>query len=978
MKNSSDVSMDDIKHHFNDTLIEFFYLFGIEPNCLNISEFTNEKKYLSTDFKQVQLLTKFPPSDKFQSDIDPKTLMSHCFPKGYNLIENEKQPNDEFIYFHLNNLLSISNSDKTLYFVCAIIYEPIKSYLDLKFQHKIPEFDEKDKKAVNFHKIYAPKALCFSSFVSFPLEIKTLLVELLKYIRSNNITIPIELIIENIVYGMPRPLKAYFYVSCSKTNGLIPNQSKDIDFTLSEINQYYFNSFPYQYILSIFSSNSILGIFRCILLEFPVLFFSANKEQLTTVVEIFLNLIYPFEYQYPHCSILPDCNAGLIEMEKSFIFGINQKFEKKSDEDGNNQIVYFSDMNINITNRVFLLCDIDEKKASGYCGEKDMYHVVNFEDLGIYPESVIDPSLSVSKDAYTGKVSEITEETQLPDRYTEKLKNKLDAFIKDNKKMSLNYNINTNKKIGTEFFYYYFASCFISYNNYLFNKKEDIERICGDLMVKKPDEINIENLFDVRQFLQDYKNDTVFYQKFFNTKMFKNFIIRKYLNDPLDKYTFLNFDEKILEKKNKKLFAKKIKIEFFNSTMFQSTHPYIMRLPTKSNFSEEEFTKIINNKNILLNEYYQSIDDKKKIKYIIFPKIIYDNKFFKEKYNHSTNFAQNNQLIKLLKNYHELEDILTTEKSNKFFSIYNGDFVNRYMIDITKFEYHNEVYNTLLQTWLIVFILTFHYCDETEKLYRFEQLIRFIPNVIDREEKLLSILLVTIKEYGNEEMEIRLFELIKNLNYGQYCCLTSKYRADKKLNWDTKTIDIGSKVKISYYREKQNYEKQVPEVQEIIPNKYDIKSIRKRTFYTGKEKSITKCYREKIIFGLVIKCQKCQNTFSTTDITGNIKSKTKETYMICSKCKVKLEPINYAFYGEEKIKFKIFSILDMFKMGKDLLKKYGTKIDLDVLRSEYQDFFWNCILYFNFNNLAFEIILKYKDTIPQLKRSFNVLEISKQ
>ena len=94
---------------------------------------------------------------------------------------------------------------------------------------------------------------------------------------------------------------------------------------------------------------------------------------------------------------------------------------------------------------------------------------------------------------------------------------------------------------------------------------------------------------------------------------------------------------------------------------------------------------------------------------------------------------------------------------------------------------------------------------------------------------------MTIKEYGNEEMEIRLFELIKNLNYGQYCCLTSKYRADKKLNWDTKTIDIGSKVKISYYREKQNYEKQVPEVQEIIPNKYDIKSIRKRTFYTGKE-----------------------------------------------------------------------------------------------------------------------------------------------
>ena len=81
--------------------------------------------------------------------------------------------------------------------------------------------------------------------------------------------------------------------------------------------------------------------------------------------------------------------------------------------------------------------------------------------------------------------------------------------------------------------------------------------------------------------------------------------------------------------------------------------------------------------------------------------------------------------------------------------------------------------------------------------------------------------------------------------------------------------------------------------------------------------------------------------------------------MICSKCKVKLEPINYAFYGEEKIKFKIFSILDMFKMGKDLLKKYGTKIDLDVLRSEYQDFFWNCILNFKIAGLSCDMLLKY-------------------
>ena len=58
------------------------------------------------------------------------------------------------------------------------------------------------------------------------------------------------------------------------------------------------------------------------------------------------------------------------------------------------------------------------------------------------------------------------------------------------------------------------------------------------------------------------------------------------------------------------------------------------------------------------------------------------------------------------------------------------------------------------------------------------------------------------------------------------------------------------------------------------------------------------------------------------------------------------------------------SVFDLLKMAKELVKKYGTKIDLDELREEYKDFFWNCILYFNFNSLNYEILLKYRNTIP--------------
>ena len=301
------------------------------------------------------------------------------------------------------------------------------------------------------------------------------------------------------------------------------------------------------------------------------------------------------------------------------------------------------------------------------------------------------------------------------------------------------------------------------------------------------------------------------------------------------------------------------------------------------------------------------------------------------------------------------------------------------MLDYNRHHYHNEVYNTLYQTWLIVFCLTFHYCDEMEKLYRFEELIRIIPKIIDPNEMILSLILVIIREYGTEEMLIKLFELIKNLNYAEYCCLCSKFKSEKKLEWDVKEIDIAnSKVVISYYREPINYEKQSNENALNKEKNYNLKLLKKRTFYTGKEKEILFYDKEIISIDLYFKCQNCQETNVVTDFTINLVSQKKDNLLICKKCKKKMEPICHAIYGKEKFEFKMYSIIEMFQIAKSFLKKYGTKIDIDELRNEYKDFFWSCILYFKFNSLNFEILLKYRDTIPQLKRSFKVLEISKQ
>ena len=988
----------DISHRLSDKLIQYFYLLGIEPKILDISEFTKEKNYLKPNFKNVELLTKYPPFEQKISGINTNTILNHCFPNGFSLIESDEKPKDEFFHFNLDNLYSLWPENKKLYFVCVIIYEPIREYLNIKYENNIPEIkqngltkEENTKDVISIDKIYVPKALCFSSFVSFPHELKILMNELIKYIRSNKITLPIEKVLETIVFGIPRPLKAYFNISCNK-NKLIPGQSKDIDFFLREFNQYDFSSYPFQSIFK-FAPNTILSIYKGLLLEIPILFFSSNKELLTNVIESFLSLLYPLEYQYPHTSILPDTSAGLIEIEKCFVFGINQKLEIITKEINNRKYQYpsyFKKYNLNISNRAFMLCDIDSGKANAYIQELEMYHVIDFENLGIYDNTnnnnVIDPTQFTSKDIYTGKLTDITEDTLLPEKYTEKLKIKLDEYVKDNKKLqSEDYSLNNNKKIGDGFFYYYLASILLFINNYLYNTEDEIKKICKEILTKKEDEINIENLVNITQFLYDYNNDNLFYGKFVKTKMFKNFVIRKYLNGPLERYVFLNFDEKIFEKRQKKFYyLKKKKPEFTNSTLFQSTHTYTVLPPT--NFNEVEIKFIKENKDILLKEYYQKIDENNKINYILFPKLIYDNTFFKNNYKPSINFSDNNNLINCLKGYQAAEDTLKSDKFLDFCTIYKGDLVNKYIININELEYHNEVINSLYLVWIIVFCMTFYYCNEIEKHFRFEELMRFLPKIIDRDEKIISIVLLAIKKYGDEDMIIKIFELIKNFNYAEYACLCSKFKSDVQINWDIKNIDVAnSKLKISYYRDPKADDKKLSEIKTVD---YDIKSLKKRTFFINENDNIFSD-SEKISFDLTYKCQNCEEEFLINSLVVNLDSKMKKSFMKCSKCNKIIEPISHVVLGMKKEEFKIYSPMKLLEIAKDIMKENGVRIDMDDLRKKYNTFFWNCIMYFKFNNLNFEILLKYKDkesgllpkdkiSLKRKRRGFTILECEKQ
>ena len=115
-------------------------------------------------------------------------------------------------------------------------------------------------------------------------------------------------------------------------------------------------------LIFIFKTEEIIEIMKSLLMEIPILFFSKSKEKLTNIFETFLFLLSPFEYQYPHVSILPDTNAGIIEIAKSFAFGINYEWVESNIEKKIQN--YFERMNINVFNKLIKIVDIDNRKIT--------------------------------------------------------------------------------------------------------------------------------------------------------------------------------------------------------------------------------------------------------------------------------------------------------------------------------------------------------------------------------------------------------------------------------------------------------------------------------------------------------------------------------------------------------------------------------------------------------------------------------------
>ena len=940
-----------------DTFIEYFYIFGAKETTVRTEKFYQNSLYTKPGYLTMQLLSKFPPYEKPNSNMDENVILNHCFPTGYNLLISQpnQYPKHECFHFNLDNLNSLNNEDKKIYFTCLLFYEPLSTYYDLflrvkklnKFTfNKIKPLTKEQKELMG--KYFVPKVIVFSSFVPFPNEEKYLLGKLLAYASGltkgiqNNIVIPIEKVIEKLVLGIPMPPKGKFFVTYKNNNCIIPNVEKDYEIKQRELNQYNYYSYK-MHLIFFFKTDDIAEIIKCLLSEVPILFFSQSKERLTNIFETFLFLLRPFEYQYPHVSILPDINAGIIEMAKTFAFGINYEWVEPDNKEG--KINYFEKLNLNVFNKLIKIVDIDNRKITKYYMQNQSQRIINFNDLGenIKDDSIFIPSKEINHDALND-----SDKYELPMHYLTKFKKRLNEFLENNKIKSSDCNMALNRKIGEDHFFNFFVSVFQNYNKYLFNTEIETKKICKEILESNNyDNIPVENLCKISQFLKEFKvGDDQFINVFLQTKIFKKFLIRKYLNNEVDKFIFLYFDETILSKKSRSFFSRKAKTEFLESKILQATQSY--DVDTTKNFNQEEYSYISEHQEnlVLYNQRFNGT----LFRYYLFPKLIYDNKYFQKYYMPQKFFDK--ALYQQMKDYHKA---IETLEQPKYFKIYNGEISQRHLYDSKNDLAKNEIMNDVILLWLRIFCLTFYYCEQKEKIVRFVEMLQNIKKAFYIRNDILSLILITIKKYGDEPMTIKIFQIIKNFNYSQFAHMSNKLFYSSLVDTPPlKELSIANqKLNINYYKDKE----EVPKIFELNIKKFNLK---RRTFWNdGMENK-----SEKIKFTNPI-CPKCNKSNNLKLLMKNYDKMKKTKYLNCLLCEQEVNMITKIIigdknFGEEILEINIYNPYFLYNnISSQLIKLYGTKIDLNELRNNYKDFFWNCILNFKIAGLSCDMMLKY-------------------
>ena len=787
------------------------------------------------------------------------------------------------------------------------------------------------------------------------------------HIKKDNsqILIPIDKIIENLLIELPVPPRGIFSVEYT----LINEERK--------LKQNLMNELPLVDInlkrLFTFDIKEIVDMYHNLFLETRILFFSEDIQSLNMYIFGLLSLLYPFQYQYQVVTILPEENFEIIESITPFIAGINMPYTED----------FFESRDLTLSDGI-LIVDIDNTKIEfvnkmseipefpkGYRKtlEKNLQNIkLKYFKNGISYKSTktIKPGkVNQSDSSMITKLSSIetdnrmnlsTVEGKLEGEETNENINKTQTiYFDDSKKNEFeiipdigeelleeqnsiygNFKINFefNKEVN-ELFFNFNANLLSGYNKFL-----------NTDFYSSNNAPCLEVLFKVDEFLNQVSSaDRAFYDKFISeTQIFGDFLYMRMIpKNTKEKIQILAFDEKINENSASFFSSAPVSV-FINSKEYKFVNKYKVQKPRQLTKEEIEFYRKDENKIKLLN-YGIIIKEDPSTNQIVFEYPIFPN--LTTKY-----FFKNN-----------ITEYFLPMNLNENVESINTDIVAKSHLGGVAMRL-NDMDNYIYLCWMQMWAITFWYCDQKERRYRFQELLKVLNKTSSHEMEIFNLLFETLSIYGEDYMVLKLYDILLTLH----------------LNPSFKVHNIVMKLLDKKKLEGKIRENLQNAFKDELKNDYRKEGFRNRTF---KSKYYGNILTEDIIFFAFDGCMDidCQKEIIDLEYASmNFKAMDRElTWTKCPKCGTPILPKLSVQFGKEinkigKMKENtckldsvvLFSPLDLKNNYNSVaLRAYGVKLDVEDLLLKYNNIFWNSLWYFKLKHLEYDFMLPYEEGLEK-------------
>ena len=1023
--------------------LEDFFKMKSQKQAVFCDIFKNPLTYEITP----KLISKYPNFDKNYNSIANDLIISHCFPKGLKIINNQNEAIITHFEFNLDNIPANYNEEEKsifskIYFNCLEFYEPLSQYFKLKKEiiersgksKIVIENLDKDEKITEetekqFQSFFVPKVICLASLLPFGNELKELLNNIYNFylanLTSNNNLIPLEKLIEQIVMRIPAPVSSNAEISVSfkfsnlKTSNANLNFEK-ITFPVYNLKEAYiknYQSLSLGELFNYFSADDIVKIFRYMVLEIPLLFFSTDKGALSLFVDNFLDLLNPFVYVLPHISVLPNELYGLINSEPKFIFGINENYNDKFFEDNNIDldksivIVNLVSNNKNESKIVEILKKMEDSESlviNEQTKKKDNDR--NTDEYIFYNGAYVN-LLNIDFPSFKKKTVSLL--NNLLSTYRKKFS------LSDPKQLleqRFNYKV---QNIFFKFFIYLMAG----YSDYLLNSKFfgsyiKIKNMDYNLKYKNVDRDFIKELFNLEDFICSHSKDTqLFYFAFCNTKLFMNFFQEKiFSNNVLDTVRHEQFDQFIYLKKHKESRKKKE-----NKGLYENFRKNaIDKDPIDQNidilisnelyFSREETLEIIkdNNAFIVLSKYGQLVQGKAKkgknfelpsINYFVFPKLLFDDSFFTEKYEtllalHCLNLPTGSLLDAVKK-----KSIVYSDTNTKYRIYMSYEEIIGKLKETNNSQENFEIkyISYIYFSWLILLGCSLWYCEPIERNIRINKIFELLNKLEYIEEKVLLFLFINIYRYGNKYQFIKMHKInLKFVGYSNYFLLNLLYNKLKEKEEENEPeeeqiITISTDKKEEAEEEEKDDEYSLKKRYLIDMSGKLIKDFLAKNapkYQRRKTNEPTNIAisqdKEEIVFSTEQFCQKCGNVINIVpdDLIKNKVQPNEDFFKYkCEKCEgveneviIKYHILLSNFQKKEAIvmgegEYKLNTPYKFYENIKNYFqKRKNYKLNIENIFNEKELNLPNIIFYFSIINLSFDFLLPYKKENDELNK----------